>query len=171
MLGVKCERHRRLAPVADLRVRRAHPFVKIHIIKLLVFIALLACFYFSGGFERPFISQDDYRSLGRMTKAWLLTLAMFFAGAALSVYGNDIAELVDWDIPQGLYPAIGVCLLIGGFIWMLMLKDSVHSARALNKSLEPTAGTAVVLCSASTIMSLVIPGCGSAFVRYASLSV
>jgi hypothetical protein len=112
--------------------------VKIYIIKLIVFVGLLACFYFFGGFQRPIVSQDDYRSPRRMAKAWLVTVIMFVAGAALTVYGNDIAQMVDWDIPNGLYPAIGVMLLIGGFVWMLMVRDSVHLARAPNKLLEPS---------------------------------
>jgi hypothetical protein len=138
--------------------------VKIHINKLLVFVGLFACFYFSGGFQRPSVSQDDYRSPRGITKAWLVTVAMFVAGALLSVYGNEIAQMVDWDVPNGLYPMIGVILLIGGFIWMWMLRDSLYSAHAPNKSLEPTAAPLLGLARLP-FRAAGSSGCGSAFIR------
>ena len=100
--------------------------MKVHIIKLLVFVALMGGFYAFDGFDRPSVAQDDYRSPGRMARAWIVTVIMFVAGAVLTLWGNAIAQHVDWDIPDGLYPIIGVLLLIAGFVWMLMVRDSVR---------------------------------------------
>ena len=61
-----------------------------------------------------------------MTRAWLVTLVMFVSGSVLAIWGNEIVQVVDWDIPDGLYPIIGVLLLLGGFIWMLMVRDSLR---------------------------------------------
>ena len=117
---------------------RLVPLVKIHLIKLLVFVALLGGFYAFDGFERPAVSQDDYRSSPRMVRAWLVTVIMFIAGAVLAIWGNNIAQMVDWDVPDGLYPIIGVLLLLAGLIWMLIVRDST---RRPNK---PAAGNAVI---------------------------
>jgi amino acid transporter len=100
--------------------------VKVHIIKLLVFVALMGGFYAFDGFDRPAVAQEDYRSPRRMARAWIVTVIMFVAGAVMTLWGNAIAQLMDWDIPDGLYPIIGVLLLIAGFVWMLMLRDSVR---------------------------------------------
>ena len=100
--------------------------VKIQLIKLLVFVALLTGFYAFDGFDRPVVTQEDYRSPRRMARAWSVTVIMFVAGAIVALWGNAIAQHVDWDIPVGLYPIIGVLLLIAGFVWMLMVRDSVR---------------------------------------------
>ena len=118
---------------------RLVPLVKIHLIKLLVFVALLGGFYAFGGFERPAVSQDDYRSSPRMVRAWLVTVIMFIAGAVLAIWGNNIAQMVDWDVPDGLYPIIGVLLLLAGLIWMLIVRDST---RRPNKPAAGNAGLA-----------------------------
>jgi len=83
-------------------------------------------FYTFGGFDRPSVAQEDYRSPQRMTRAWIVTVIMFVAGAIMTLWGNTIAQHVNWDIPDGLYPIIGLLLLIAGFVWMLMVRDSVR---------------------------------------------
>ena len=83
-------------------------------------------FYAFDGSDRPVLAKEDYRSSPRMARAWIVTFIMFVAGAIMTVWGNAIAEHVDWDIPDGLYPLIGVLLLIAGFLWMLMVRDSVR---------------------------------------------
>jgi amino acid transporter len=100
--------------------------VKVQLIKLLVFFALMGGFYAFDGFDRPVIAQEDYRSPGRMARAWIVTVIMFVAGAVMTLWGSAIAQHLDWDIPDGLYPSIGVLLLIAGFVWMLMVRDSVR---------------------------------------------
>ena len=100
--------------------------MKVHIIKLLVFMALMGGFYAFDGFDRPAVAQEDYRSPRRMARAWIVTVIMFVAGAVMTLWGNAIAQHVDWDIPDGLYPIIGVLLLIAGFVWMLMVRNSVR---------------------------------------------
>lgn len=95
-------------------------------IKLLLFVALLGGFYAFDGFDRPTVTQEDYRSSPRMARTWIITVIMFLVGAVMALWGNAIAERVDWDIPDGLYPALGVLLLIAGFVWMLMVRDSVR---------------------------------------------
>ena len=127
---------RRVAELGSLG--RLARLVKIPLIKLVVFVALLGGFYAFDGFERPVVSQEDYRSSPRMARAWLITVIMFIAGAVLAVWGNDIAQMVDWDIPDGLYPIIGVLLLLGGFVWMLMVRDST---RRPNHALQRTAAS------------------------------
>ena len=99
--------------------------MKVHIIKLLVFMALMGGFYAFDGFDRPAVAQEDYRSPRRMARAWIVTVIMFVAGAVMTLWGNAIAQHVDWDTPDGLYPIIGVLLLIAGFVWMLMVRNSV----------------------------------------------
>ena len=44
----------------------------------------------------------------------------------LAVWGNQIAEMVDWDIPPGIYPIMGVMLSVAGFVWMLMVRDAAR---------------------------------------------
>lgn len=102
--------------------RRADRVVKVQIIKLLVFVALMGGFYAFDGFDRPAVVQEDYRSPRRMARAWIVTVIMFVAGAVMTLWGNAIAQHIDWDIPDGLYPIIGVLLLIAGFVWMLMVR-------------------------------------------------
>lgn len=93
--------------------------MRIQIIKFLLFLALL------DGFEQPAVTQADYRSSRSMGRAWIVTVIMFVAGAILTLWGNAIAEHVDWDTPDGVYPIFGVLLLIAGFVWMLMVRGSV----------------------------------------------
>ena len=100
--------------------------MKIQFIKFLVFVALLSGFYAFDGFDRPVIAREDYRSPRRMARAWLVTVVMFVTGAVVALWGSTISQHIDSDIPDGLYPIIGVLLLIGGFIWMLMVRDSVR---------------------------------------------
>ncbi len=83
-------------------------------------------FYAFDGFDRPVVAQEDYRSSRRMARAWIVTVIMFVAGTVLTLWGNAIAQQVNWHIPDGLYPIIGVLLLMGGFLWMLMLRDSAR---------------------------------------------
>ena len=100
--------------------------MKVQIIKLLVFVALMGGFYAFDGFDRPTIAPEDYHSPRRMARAWIVTVIMFVAGVVMALWGNAIAQHVDWDIPEGLYPIIGGLLLIAGFVWMLMVRDSVR---------------------------------------------
>jgi hypothetical protein len=100
--------------------------VKMHLIKVLVFAALLTGFYAFDGFERPNVTQQDYRSSGRVARAWIITVIMFVAGSVMALWGNALAQHVDGDIPDGLYPILGVLLLVAGFVWMLMVRDSVR---------------------------------------------
>ena len=99
--------------------------MKVQIIKLLVFVTLMGGFYAFDGFDRPGVVQEDYRGPRRMARAWIVTVIMFVAGALMTLWGNAIAQHIDWDILDGLYPIIGVLLLIAGFVWMLMVRDSV----------------------------------------------
>jgi amino acid transporter len=100
--------------------------MKVQLIKLLVFIALMGGFYAFDGFDRPTAAQEDYRSPRRMARAWIVTVVMFVAGAVMTLWGNAIGRSVDWDVPDGLYPIIGVLLLVAGFVWMLLVRDSVR---------------------------------------------
>lgn len=100
--------------------------MKVQIIKLLVFVALMSGFYAFDGFDRPTVAQEDYRSSQRMARAWMVTVVMFVAGAVMTLWGNAIAQHVDWNIPEGLYPIIGVLLLVVGVVWMMMVRDSVR---------------------------------------------
>lgn len=97
-----------------------------HVAKLFLFAALMGGFYALGGFERPRVEQADYRSNPKMGRAWVATVVLFLAGTILAIWGNQIAEQVDWDIPTGAYPAIGVLLLLAGVLWMLMVKDAAR---------------------------------------------
>ena len=101
--------------------------MKTQLIKLLVFVALLGAFHAFGGFERPVVSEEDYRSSRGMARAWLATVMLFMVGSVLAVWGNAIAERVDWDLPEGVYPVIGVLLLVAGFVWMGLVRGSVSS--------------------------------------------
>jgi len=101
-------------------------FVRIQIIKFLVFMALLGGFYSFDGFDRPAVTQADYRSSRGLGRAWIVTVIMFVAGAIFTLWGNAIARQVDWDIPEGVYPIFGVLLLVAGFVWMLMVRGSVR---------------------------------------------
>ena len=94
-----------------------------HVAKLLLFAALMVGFYALGGFERPRVEQADYRSNPKTGRAWVATVFLVLAGTILALWGNQIAENVDWDIPAGAYPAIGVLLLLASVLWMLMVKD------------------------------------------------
>lgn len=102
--------------------------MKTQLIKLLVFVALLGTFYAFDGFERPVVAQEDYRgprgSHG-LARAWLATVLLFVSGSVLAVWGNAIADRVDWDLPEGVYPVIGGLLLVAGFVWMWMVRGSV----------------------------------------------
>jgi hypothetical protein len=98
--------------------------MKVQLIKLLIFLSLLGGFYACDGFDNPTVTQEDYRQSGRMTKAWLVTVIMFVAGALMVLWGNAIAQHVDWDVPDGLYPIIGALLVVTGFFWMLMVRGS-----------------------------------------------
>lgn len=100
--------------------------MRIQLIKFLVFLALLGGFYAFDGFDRPAVTQADYRSSRGMGRAWVVTVIMFVGGATMTLWGNTIAAHVDWDIPDGVYPIFGVLLLIAGFVWMLMVKGSVR---------------------------------------------
>lgn len=100
--------------------------MKIQLVKVLVFAALLTSFYAFDGFERPVVTQPDYRSPRRLAGAWIITVIMFVGGSIMALWGNAIAQHVDWDIPDGLYPILGVMLLVAGFAWMLMVRDSVR---------------------------------------------
>jgi amino acid transporter len=104
----------------------ASHFMKIQLIKLLVFVALMGGFYAFDGFERPVVARDEYRGQHRMARAWIVTVVLFVAGSVMAVWGNALAQQVDWHIPDGLYPIIGVLLLIAGFVWMLMTRDSIR---------------------------------------------
>ena len=86
----------------------------------------MGTFYAFDGFDRPVVAQVDYRSPQRMARAWVVTVVMFVVGAVMMLWGNGIAQHVDWDIPNGLYPIIGGLLLLAGLIWMLMVRDSVR---------------------------------------------
>ena len=97
-----------------------------HIAKLLLFAALMGGFYAIEGFERPRVEQTDYRSNPKVARAWLATVLLFVAGTILAIWGNQIAEHVDWDIPAGVYPAIGVLLSLAGVLWMLMVRDAAR---------------------------------------------
>ena len=100
--------------------------MKIHFIKFLVFVALLSGFYAFDGFHRPVVAREDYRGPRRMARAWLVAVVMFVAGAFVALWGSTISQHIDSDIPDGLYPIIGVVLLVGGFAWMLIVRDSVR---------------------------------------------
>lgn len=97
-----------------------------HTAKLLLFATLMGGFYALGGFDRPRVEQADYRSNPKMGRAWVATLVLFLAGTILAIWGNQIAEQVDSDIPAGVYPTIGVFLLLAGVLWMLMVKDAAN---------------------------------------------
>lgn len=81
-------------------------------------------FYAINGFERPRVEQTDYRSNPKIARAWLATVLLFVAGTILAIWGNQIAEHVGWDIPAGVYPAIGILLLSAGVLWMLIVRDA-----------------------------------------------
>jgi predicted permease len=98
--------------------------VKVQLTKVLIFALVLGSFFAFGGFERPRLARDDYRSSARFARAWIVTVALFVVGGVLTVWGNEIADMIDWDIPTGLYPVLGVLLLLAGFFWMLMLRDA-----------------------------------------------
>ncbi len=97
--------------------------MKITVIKMALLAVLLVVFYFFGGFERQVAPDESYRSSRGTQRAWLVTACMFIAGTVLALWGNQIADVVDWSVPNGFYPIIGVLLLVGGFIWMLMIRD------------------------------------------------
>ena len=71
-----------------------------------------------------------------MARAWAATVVLFVAGAVLAVWGNQIAEHVDWDIPDGLYPALGILLLIAGVVWMWMVNDAARIRKPLYSDLK-----------------------------------
>ena len=100
--------------------------MKVQLIKLLLFVVLMGGFYAFDGFDRPVVTQEDYRGPRHMARAWIVTVIMFVAGAVMTLWSNAIAQQVDLDIPDGLYPIIGVLLLIAGFVWMLLVRDSVR---------------------------------------------
>ena len=70
--------------------------MKVQLIKLLVFVALMGGFYAFDGFDRPVVAQEDYRSPRRMARAWIVTVFLFVAGAVMTLWGNAIAQHVDW---------------------------------------------------------------------------
>jgi hypothetical protein len=100
--------------------------VKVLVIKWLVFLVLMGSFYVFDGFERPVVAREDYRGSRGMGRAWIATVLLFVAGSVMALWGNAIAQQVDGRIPDGLYPLIGVLLLITGFVWMMMVRDSVR---------------------------------------------
>lgn len=101
------------------------PLMKAQLIKILLLLALLTGFYASDGFERPVLSERDFRSQPRMTRAWIATVILFLLGTVMALWGNAVAQNIQWDAPDGLYPTLGVLLMIAGLLWMLMVKGSV----------------------------------------------
>jgi len=98
--------------------------MKLNVAKLFIFAVLLGCFYSFDGFKQPQLSGDDYRSKPKIVRAWAITVILFVSGAMLALWGNQIAEHADWDIPAGFYPILGVILLAAGFVWKLMVRDA-----------------------------------------------
>ena len=96
------------------------------VLKIFLFAVLMGGFYAFEGFERPGLEREDYRSGRKMARAWMATVTLFVSGAVLTVWGNQIAEMVDWNIPRGVYPIIGGMLVVAGFLWMLMVRDAAR---------------------------------------------
>lgn len=99
--------------------------MKRQLIKICIALILVSAFFALGGFSPPQTPLNDFRKDSRMVRAWAATVMLFAAGLVLTLWGNQIAENIDWDIPDGAYPIIGVMLLAAGFVWMLMVNGSV----------------------------------------------
>ncbi len=94
------------------------------IIKVLVFIGLLGVFYGFGGFEPPRISRDDYRSSGRMERAWFSTVALYVIGAGVAVWGDKTTGTIHPVSFRSSYLMLGVIAMLAAFFWMRAVKST-----------------------------------------------
>ena len=95
-----------------------------HIIKTLIFVALLGVFYVAGGFDGPRLSSDDYRSPRRMGRACSYTMILFVAGAGIAVWGDKTVGVLHPQSFRALFIILGVLLMLTGLLWMRMIKST-----------------------------------------------
>ncbi len=108
------------------------------LIQLTIFAALLALFWSFGGFQVPEIAPGDYRSSGRVSKAWLAIVALYVAGCLLLVWGSEISRFLDTDAPEIAYHIIGGIVVAAAIGWHLAMKSTV-GPEAPNHALMLTA--------------------------------
>lgn len=100
--------------------------MKVAAAKVLLFCVLIGTFWALGGFERPQVKQESLRSAPKITRAWVMTVALFVVGAVTMFWGRQIGDALSQDYPHGTYFIIGFLLAVAGFIWMLMVRDAAR---------------------------------------------
>lgn len=97
--------------------------------RIAILLALLAGFYFLGGFTNPAtLDTADSFNTTKLTKAWLYTVIMFVAGAScVSVVEHEIGLMAPINL-KFLYILIGIALMAGGVLWGNTLRQAATQA-------------------------------------------
>ena len=95
--------------------------------RLILLASLIAAFWWFGGFSIG-VPHDAFHDPGRVTKAWLYCVILFFTGAgSASVIDHYVGTLDRWNM-RVAYVLLGVALMVGSSLWMAALKRSLSLA-------------------------------------------
>ena len=94
--------------------------------RLLLFGVLVAVFAVMGGFNFVSIPEDGYFDSRRVTKAWFYCIALFLTGATGCSLIDHFVGTMERSNLRALYIIIGALLMLGAFVWLSSLKNTVE---------------------------------------------
>jgi len=94
------------------------------IIRLLTFGALMGGLYVCGGFEPPSTNPNDFRASRRRAAAWLPSVALYIAGAAVAVWGDKKIGTRYPTSSRFTYIVAGTVAMAAGLVWNQTVKST-----------------------------------------------
>ena len=96
------------------------------VLKIVIFIALLGCFFALAGTVMPEYAAGSKRSRGQLRMSWILGLVCFASGASLGIWGDVYARYRDELASPTGYRIIGAIFALLGLGWAVGLKSVIE---------------------------------------------
>ena len=98
--------------------------------RVAVLVALIALFWFLGGFSNPGLDPGGYLDSHRITKAWTYCIILYLAGAGSATIVDHFVGNLDRSNLRLLYIILGVLLMLSSLLWLHVLREGVEKTRA-----------------------------------------
>jgi hypothetical protein len=108
--------------------------------RVAILIALIAGFYFLGGFDAPALADDSVLSQRRVTKAWFSTVVLFLTGAVSATVVDHFVGTMDRSNLRVLYIIMGVIVMVGSALYIRGFNDASESTQHQDEQVEESGG-------------------------------
>lgn len=93
--------------------------------RLSIFAGCIAVFWWLGGFALPVMDADGYHDTHRVARAWQYCVVLFLTGAVnVSVIDHWVGTMDRSNI-RLLYILLGAGMMIGSYLWLDGLRQSL----------------------------------------------